>query len=119
MNLEKEINMDIYTELDRMDYFLGIAQKVEKEGLLSLEGIIQDMEKRENFDAFDLTYMGLRLVVEGWDYQDIETIFDNYCKQNIDELAFRIITQGCLSIQRRAGCIRLILYYAALLPEAR
>jgi hypothetical protein len=117
MNPDKEINMDTNIELARMDYFLGILQRARREGLLCLEEIIQEIEKQENFDAFDLTYLGFRMIVDNWDYRDIEKIFVVYFKQGIDTLTFNIITESCLAIQRGDGCVRLILYYAVLLPK--
>jgi hypothetical protein len=109
-------NMAICRELALMDYFLGITQKARKNGLLALEDAIHDIERQDDFEEFDLTYVGLRLVVDGWDYEYIEKIFSNYRKQTLDELTFNIITESCLAIQRGDGCIPLILYYASLLP---
>jgi hypothetical protein len=104
-------------EILRMEYFLKVMQEAQEKGLLVLEQFIQEIEKQENFDSFDLTYLGLRMIVEGWDYRDIEKIFAVYCKQDIDALTFNIVTESCLAIQRGDGCARLILYYAALLPK--
>jgi hypothetical protein len=106
----------VSAELARMDYFLNVVQKVREEGLLALEEVIRDIEKQDHFEAFDLTYTGFRLVMDGWDREDIEEIFANYRKQTIDELTFNIITKSCLAIQCGDGCVRLISYYASLLP---
>lgn len=109
--------MAISDELALMDYFLSIMQKARKEGLLVLEEVIKSIETQKDFGVFDLIYTGLRMVVEGYDSEVIERIFDNYHTLSFDELSFNIITQGCLAIQRGDGCIKLILYYASLLPE--
>jgi hypothetical protein len=108
--------MAVCSELALIEYFLKIAQEARQEGLLVIERVIQDIEKQEDFDPFDLTYMGLRLVVEGYDCEDIQKIFDNYRKKILDEFNFNVITQSCLAIQRGDGCYKLILYYASLLP---
>jgi hypothetical protein len=108
--------MAICRELALMDYFLEIVQRARRDGLLVLEDVIHDIEKQDDFEVFDLIYVGLRLVVDGWDCEYIEKIFSNYRKQTLDELTFNIITESCLAIQRGDGCIPLILYYASLLP---
>ena len=111
--------MAVGTELVLMDFFLKLMQKAQRDGLLTLEDTITFFEKHKDFHVFDLTYTGLRLIVEGWDYTDVQRVFDNYRKQysSINDIDFEIVTQSCLSIQRGDGCIRLILYYAGLLPE--
>jgi hypothetical protein len=52
-------------------------QETQEKGLLVLEKFIQEIEKHENFDAFDLTYPGLRMIVENWRYRNIEK---NICR---------------------------------------
>jgi hypothetical protein len=108
--------MAVCSDLALMEYFLKIAQEVRREGLLVIERVIQDIEKQEDFAPFGLTYTGLRLVVEGWDCEDIQKIFDNYHKKILDVFSFNVITQSCLAIQRGDGYDKLILYYASLLP---
>jgi flagellar motor component MotA len=107
--------MAICRELALMDYFLEIIQKARRDGLLALEEAIHDIEKQDDFEFFDLIYVGLRLVVDGWDCESIEKIFSNYRKQTLDEITFNIITESCLAIQRGDSCIQLIFYYASLL----
>jgi flagellar motor component MotA len=70
--------MAVCSELALMDYFLRILQRVPQQGLLALEEEIQNIEKKEDFDPFDLTYIGFRLVLEGWDFEDIQNIFEGY-----------------------------------------
>lgn len=114
--VNKEINMIARPPLILMDYFLTIIQTTRNSGLLALEEFIQDIERQEDFDVFDLTYVGLKTVAEGYDTETIQKVFNNYHKHTSDELCFDIITQSCLSIQRGDNCNLLILYYASLLP---
>jgi hypothetical protein len=107
-----------YKEFALMDFFLQIVKKTHREGLLVIEEIIQHIEKQKKFKVFDLTYTGLRCIIEGYDYTDIQRIFDNYRTQSsFNKITFDIISQSCSAIQRGDGCDRLILYYAGLLPE--
>jgi hypothetical protein len=107
-----------HKELILMDFFLQVARKARREGLIAIEEIIQSIEKQKSFKVFGLIYTGLRCVIEGYDYADIQGIFDNYRKRaGFDEITFNIITQSCLAIQRGDGRDKMILSYAGLLPE--
>lgn len=108
--------MAICSELALMDYFLQVLRRTRQQGLSALEEEIQSIEKQEDFDPFDLTYIGLCLIFEGWPFEDIQKIFDNYRKRSLDDFTFSLITQSCLAIRNGDGCYKLIRYYASLLP---
>jgi flagellar motor component MotA len=109
--------MDIDHYVGLMDYFLTILQRCRDEGIIVLEEYIKDLEKQINFYAFDPIYVGFRSVCQGYDFEIIEELFNNYRKHTLDVTSFNIIARSCLSIQRGDNPRMVILYFASLIPE--
>jgi hypothetical protein len=92
--------------------------KARREGLLSLEAINPDMWKLRFSDPL---YLGLQLICDGQDPNDVQSILENYLLSSKfsfeDEMYHRMIISGILDLQRGINARTLLAKLISLIPK--
>lgn len=100
-----------------INLIIEMSEKARREGLLSLENMLDN-----NLIAVrDILHFGMRLVVDGTDYDYLKMILENYINTGdqspVTLLNGKLAMAGCLSIQRGDPTLLLTIILDSLIPR--
>jgi len=102
--------------MDTVEWLCIMSWKSRQEGLLALEAECEELEAHER----NILRVGMQLVIDGTDACNIKKYFKNRirnARSKFEELMFRIIKTGLLSIQCGNNTRIMVLLIDSVIPD--